>query len=295
MSTRRRLPSVAVPLAILVSLGLAACSSDAGDTGSSDTTGGASSETGSTESGVEPAPADTTAASGATPVEITTGPIAGALRISCGPVSDSQAEPAAALLRMRTERIDGAEVGLSAGAPRMVELALPDSVSDADAAALCGLPRVEGRPVLQEIPGTPEPGATSPALAAGDSGVFLDDEASAMYELGPVLVDATLFNPGAAADEVQGTGWMVTTTLTADGTAVWTTALDACFGRTPSCPTGKLAWLVDDRVVATGQVAAPYADTPTFVLPGTFSATTAQLLAGLIDLAAEGSFGPING
>lgn len=285
----RRLSRLTFSLAAVASLGVAACSSDDSgtDAATSEETGAAgTAATGGSDSSVP---------------DVTTGPLSGAVRITCGPLSDSQVEPVAALLRRRTAAIDGAEVGVeqrvtgAAGSAAFLQLALPDSVSDADASALCALPRVDARPVLQEFAATPSAGATTGVLAAGDAGVFLDDEASAGFELGAVLVDAMSFDPGATAQEVQGTGWMVATTLTADGTALWTTALDACFRRTAVCPTGRLAWLVDDRVVATGQVAAPYAGTPSFVLPGTYSASTAGLLAALIDVTSEGAFGPVAG
>ncbi len=253
---------------------------------SSDDSGGAVDDSAAATSSV--------AATTPTPVtEATTGPLTGAARASCGPLTAEQLEPMAAVLRSRLPDIDGVEVGTSADSPGFLLVTAPPRVSDAQIAAVCALPRFDVRPVLDELPTDSTTGTAVGETT--DDDVFANEFANRRFRLGPVVADATTFNPNAIAQEIHATGWLVTTTLTADGAAAWSTALAACFGRTADCPTGELAYLVEDLVVVTGNVLAPLNESATFSLPGTWSEETTKRLAALISIAAEGSFGPAAG
>lgn len=276
MSARRRHHLVA--LAVVALAVPTACTSDDDSDASGDSATAATTATSAAGGATTVVPTPDTAAS--------TGPLSGTPRVACGPVTAEQLEPMAAVLRSRLAGVDGAEVGTSTAAPDQLLVALPSSVSDADAAALCAPPRFDVRAILQEL--------TDTTTAATDD-VFPNEFGNRLFRLGPVIADGTTFNPGTIAQEIHGTGWLVATTLTADGTAQWSTALDACFGRTDACPTGQLAYLLEDRVVVTGPVAAPLGGSPTFGLPGTWSEETATRLAALIDVVASGAFGPVAG
>ena len=110
------------------------------------------------------------------------------------------------------------------------------------------------------VPVTSDPSATDPAtstppLDAGDptdpaATIFVQNaDGSEFYQLGPAFATGEVFNSDATADIIQG-GWGVRVTLKsgATGADLWNVGAARCFSRDSSCPTGRMAIVLDHQI-----------------------------------------------
>lgn len=147
------------------------------------------------------------------------------------------------------------------------------------------------------VPVTSDPSATDPAtstppLDAGDptdpaATIFVQNaDGSEFYQLGPAFATGEVFNSDATADIIQG-GWGVRVTLKsgATGADLWNVGAARCFSRDSSCPTGRMAIVLDGVVQS-----APTVNQPSFTggvdITGSFSESEAKDLARVLKSGA---------
>jgi preprotein translocase subunit SecD len=141
-------------------------------------------------------------------------------------------------------------------------------------------------------PSSTDPATTTPPLDAGDptdpaATIFVQNaDGSEFYQLGPAFATGEVFNSDATADIIQG-GWGVRVTLKngATGADLWNFGAARCFSRDSSCPTGRMAIVLDGVVQS-----APSVNQPSFTggvdITGSFSESEAKDLARVLKSGA---------
>ena len=117
--------------------------------------------------------------------------------------------------------------------------------------------------------------------------VFVQNaDGSEFFQLGPAFATGEVFNSDAQADIIGG-GWGVRVTLRggASGADLWNVGASKCFSRDTTCPTGRMAIVLDGVVQS-----APTVNQPTFTggvdITGSFSESEAKDLARVLKSGA---------
>ncbi|NDA77969.1 MAG: protein translocase subunit SecD [Actinobacteria bacterium] len=117
--------------------------------------------------------------------------------------------------------------------------------------------------------------------------VFVQNaDGSEFFQLGPAFATGEVFNSDAQADIISG-GWGVRVTLRggASGADLWNVGASKCFSRDTTCPTGRMAIVLDGVVQS-----APTVNQPTFTggvdITGSFSESEAKDLARVLKSGA---------
>lgn len=109
---------------------------------------------------------------------------------------------------------------------------------------------------------------------------------SELYQLGPAFATGEVFNSDARADIIQGS-WGVRVTLKPgpDGDQLWNVGAAQCFARSATCPTGRMAIVLDGVVQS-----APSVNQPSFSggvdVTGNFTESEARDLARVLKSGA---------
>lgn len=155
------------------------------------------------------------------------------------------------------------------------------------------------------VPATtaPETGSTEPIvvttenpladLGLGDDPndptqtVMLFDKSGIAYVVGPAGASGKVFKNDAQAD-VQTGQWAVVVGLRSgvDGDQLWNRLAAACFNKTPQCPTGQLAMVLDGTVISAPTVNEPEFTGGTVQISGSFTADEARELAKILEFGA---------
>ena len=164
----------------------------------------------------------------------------------------------------------------------------PDAVAtDADTT---GAETTEAEPVL------PDPASEFADVAAqpisGDPNdptaavIVQNIDGTEIYQLGPAFATGEVFNSDATADIIQG-GWGVRVTLKrgSSGEDLWNIGASQCFSGTGSCPTRRMAIVLDGVVQS-----APTVNQPSFSggvdITGNFKESEAKDLARVLKSGA---------
>ena len=112
--------------------------------------------------------------------------------------------------------------------------------------------------------------------------IVQNHDGTEVYQLGPAYATGEVFNNDAAADIING-GWGVRVTLKdgATGSDLWNVGAADCYAKTSTCPTGRMAIVLDGVVQS-----APTVNQPTFTggvdITGSFSEGEAKDLARVL-------------
>lgn len=139
---------------------------------------------------------------------------------------------------------------------------------------------------------TVEPNAPTttidPAAGLGDPSdptatvIVQNHDGTEVYQLGPAYATGEVFNNDAAADIING-GWGVRVTLKSGptGSDLWNVGAADCYAKTSTCPTGRMAIVLDGVVQS-----APNVNQPSFTggvdITGSFSESEAKDLARVL-------------
>lgn len=141
----------------------------------------------------------------------------------------------------------------------------------------------------------PESPYAVPPPPPDDSVVELAARDGLVCTVGPVArgpngeAGGFVFARGSAEAVLEGSAWIVNAELSDDGVGTFNQLASACYGGQQNCPTGRLAIVLDDEIVAYPGVNDPsFQDT--VVIRGNFTESEARDLARVID---RGAF-PIN-
>ena len=138
----------------------------------------------------------------------------------------------------------------------------------------------------------PTDAVVDPNLAGGDPSdptatiIARNADGSEIYQLGPAFASGEVFNSDAQADIVQG-GWGVRVTLKggAAGADLWNIGASQCFSGGATCPTRRMAIVLDGVVQS-----APTVNQPSFSggvdITGSFSESEAKDLARVLKSGA---------
>ncbi|HEX6238066.1 MAG TPA: protein translocase subunit SecD [Acidimicrobiales bacterium] len=145
----------------------------------------------------------------------------------------------------------------------------------------------EGEPAGEGGAGEPAPEAQEPAGLEltpreedeADATVVLADENGIPYRLGPTLATGRVVE-SAQATIPQGQ-WLVELTMRSgeDGIELFNQAAAECYTRSPTCPTGALAIVLDSVVQSAPNINAPTYDRDEIVITGQFGEDEAKDLA----------------
>ncbi len=134
-----------------------------------------------------------------------------------------------------------------------------------------------GTEVPAELPDPTDPTAT----------VYVQNaDGTEFYQLGPAFATGEVFNSDAQADIIAG-GWGVRVTLRggADGADLWNIGAARCFAKDTTCPSGRMAIVLDGVVQS-----APSVNQPSFSggvdITGSFSESEAKDLARVLKSGA---------
>ena len=138
-------------------------------------------------------------------------------------------------------------------------------------------PTVTEDTVPAEMPDPSDPAAT----------VFVQNaDGTEFYQLGPAFATGEVFNSDAQADIISG-GWGVRVTLRggANGADLWNSGAARCFAKDSSCPSGRMAIVLDGVVQS-----APSVNQPSFSggvdITGSFTEGEAKDLARVLKSGA---------
>jgi len=138
-------------------------------------------------------------------------------------------------------------------------------------------PTVTEDTVPAEMPDPTDPAAT----------VFVQNaDGTEFYQLGPAFATGEVFNSDAQADIISG-GWGVRVTLRggANGADLWNSGAARCFAKDSSCPSGRMAIVLDGVVQS-----APSVNQPSFSggvdITGSFTEGEAKDLARVLKSGA---------
>jgi preprotein translocase subunit SecD len=192
---------------------------------------------------------------------------------------------------------DGTDGGDEGAAGTIGPGPLDGAIGTSGAQASAGLPLGESAAIAQDptttttAPEADEPAEESEAEqpAEGeltpreeddaDAPVVLADEAGTVYQLGPTLATGRVVE-SAQATIPQGR-WMVDLTMRPgdEGIGRFNEAVVECFNRTPTCPTGALAIVLDSVVQSAPNINNPSYERDAIVIEGQFTEAEAKDLA----------------
>jgi preprotein translocase subunit SecD len=116
--------------------------------------------------------------------------------------------------------------------------------------------------------------------------IVQNTDGSEIYQLGPSFATGEVFNSDAQADIISG-GWGVRVTLKngATGSDLWNIGAAQCFAKSTTCPTGRMAIVLDGVVQS-----APSVNQPSFTggvdITGNFEESEAKDLARVLKSGA---------
>ena len=144
-----------------------------------------------------------------------------------------------------------------------------------------------GAPTTTVDPNAPTT-TIDPAAGLGDPSdptatiIVQNHDGTEVYQLGPAYATGEVFNNDAAADIING-GWGVRVTLKSGptGSDLWNVGAADCYAKTSTCPTGRMAIVLDGVVQS-----APNVNQPSFTggvdITGSFSESEAKDLARVL-------------
>ena len=148
-------------------------------------------------------------------------------------------------------------------------------------------------PLGSENPvGTDVPDSTTDPIEMGDPAdpnatvIVQNTDGSEIYQLGPSFATGEVFNNDAQADIISG-GWGVRVTLKSGitGADLWNVGAAQCYAKSTTCPTGRMAIVLDGVVQS-----APSVNQPSFSggvdITGNFEESEAKDLARVLKSGA---------
>ena len=117
---------------------------------------------------------------------------------------------------------------------------------------------------------------------AGDANHLRDVDDESCYELGPAPVEPVTFVSADAVIDTAGSGqWVVAPVLTDDESGIGALNLLAgpCFERTPDCPTGQVAMVLDGKVLSAPTIQAESFEADQIIIAGDFTQQETEELA----------------
>ena len=162
--------------------------------------------------------------------------------------------------------------------PATADSTLPPSSTDAPSTT----DGPTGSDVTSPTPPTEMGDATDPSATV----IVQNTDGSEIYQLGPSFATGEVFNNDATADIISG-GWGVRVTLKngAAGSDLWNIGAAQCFAKSTTCPTGRMAIVLDGVVQS-----APSVNQPSFSggvdITGSFKESEAKDLARVLKSGA---------
>lgn len=162
--------------------------------------------------------------------------------------------------------------------PATADSTLPPSSTDA--------PSATDGPTGSEITSPTPPTEMGDAADPTATVIVQNTDGSEIYQLGPSFATGEVFNNDATADIISG-GWGVRVTLKngATGSDLWNIGAAQCFAKSTTCPTGRMAIVLDGVVQS-----APSVNQPSFSggvdITGSFKESEAKDLARVLKSGA---------
>lgn len=162
--------------------------------------------------------------------------------------------------------------------PATADSTLPTSSTDA--------PSTTDGPTGSEITSPTPPTEMGDAADPSATVIVQNTDGSEIYQLGPSFATGEVFNNDATADIISG-GWGVRVTLKngAAGSDLWNIGAAQCFAKSTTCPTGRMAIVLDGVVQS-----APSVNQPSFSggvdITGSFKESEAKDLARVLKSGA---------
>ena len=162
--------------------------------------------------------------------------------------------------------------------PSATDSTLPTSSTNAPSAT----DGPTGSDVTSPTPPTEMGDAADPSATV----IVQNTDGSEIYQLGPSFATGEVFNNDATADIISG-GWGVRVTLKngAAGSDLWNIGAAQCFAKSTTCPTGRMAIVLDGVVQS-----APSVNQPSFSggvdITGSFKESEAKDLARVLKSGA---------
>jgi len=147
-------------------------------------------------------------------------------------------------------------------------------------------------PLGAEAPAGSDVSSPTPPAAMGDPAdpsatiIVQNTDGSEIYQLGPSFATGEVFNNDAKADIITS-GWGVRVTLKSgsSGSDLWNVGAAQCFAKSTTCPTGRMAIVLDGVVQS-----APSVNQPSFSggvdITGSFKESEAKDLARVLKSGA---------
>jgi len=162
--------------------------------------------------------------------------------------------------------------------PATADSTLPPSSTDA--------PSATDGPTGSEITSPTPPTEMGDTADPTATVIVQNTDGSEIYQLGPSFATGEVFNNDATADIISG-GWGVRVTLKngAAGSDLWNIGAAQCFAKSTTCPTGRMAIVLDGVVQS-----APSVNQPSFSggvdITGSFKESEAKDLARVLKSGA---------
>ena len=162
--------------------------------------------------------------------------------------------------------------------PSATDSTLPTSSTNA--------PSATDGPTGSEITSPTPPTEMGDAADPSATVIVQNTDGSEIYQLGPSFATGEVFNNDATADIISG-GWGVRVTLKngAAGSDLWNIGAAQCFAKSTTCPTGRMAIVLDGVVQS-----APSVNQPSFSggvdITGSFKESEAKDLARVLKSGA---------
>jgi len=162
--------------------------------------------------------------------------------------------------------------------PATADSTLPTSSTDA--------PSATDGPTGSDVTSPTPPAEMGDAADPSATVIVQNTDGSEIYQLGPSFATGEVFNNDATADIISG-GWGVRVTLKngATGSDLWNIGAAQCFAKSTTCPTGRMAIVLDGVVQS-----APSVNQPSFSggvdITGSFKESEAKDLARVLKSGA---------
>jgi preprotein translocase subunit SecD len=162
--------------------------------------------------------------------------------------------------------------------PSATDSTLPTSSTDA--------PSATDGPTGSDVTSPTPPAEMGDAADPSATVIVQNTDGSEIYQLGPSFATGEVFNNDATADIISG-GWGVRVTLKngAAGSDLWNIGAAQCFAKSTTCPTGRMAIVLDGVVQS-----APSVNQPSFTggvdITGNFQESEAKDLARVLKSGA---------
>jgi preprotein translocase subunit SecD len=162
--------------------------------------------------------------------------------------------------------------------PSATDSTLPTSSTNA--------PSATDGPTGSDVTSPTPPAEMGDAADPSATVIVQNTDGSEIYQLGPSFATGEVFNNDAKADIISG-GWGVRVTLKngAAGSDLWNIGAAQCFAKSTTCPTGRMAIVLDGVVQS-----APSVNQPSFTggvdITGNFQESEAKDLARVLKSGA---------